>query len=195
MISWWRNTTSNQTVMWTWTGAPLRPAPPPARKSAPEWTVQGIGDFNGDGRDDILRNTGGAVVVWHMNGATLLGGGYVASVDPNEWSIVNIGDYNGDGRDDILWQHTSGTVFDWTTNGTRSPPQARSPSHQDKGHQSAERKGAALNVTFPPSNIRREPPLLARTTLRPVAIGPFISHMASTPASFDQRTSALPSPL
>ena len=37
------------------------------------WTIAGTGDFNGDGKSDILwRNTNSAVAIWTMNGATVL---------------------------------------------------------------------------------------------------------------------------
>jgi hypothetical protein len=37
------------------------------------WTIVGTGDFNGDGRSDILwRDTSGNVAIWEMNGTTIL---------------------------------------------------------------------------------------------------------------------------
>ena len=40
--------------------------------AGPQYHVEGTGDFNGDGRSDILfRDTGGAVVEWLMNGAAI----------------------------------------------------------------------------------------------------------------------------
>jgi hypothetical protein len=77
----------------------------------------GAGDFNGDGRDDILwRNTTtGQFTDWlgrpdgGFNGNAASNG----SVDLG-WSIVGTGDYNGDGRDDILWRNaTTGQFTDW----------------------------------------------------------------------------------
>ena len=80
------------------------------------WQVVGTGDFNGDGRDDILwRNTDGTVTDW-LGTAT---GGFTpndsnaARFVPTEWNVVGTGDFNGDGRDDILWRNTNGQVSDW----------------------------------------------------------------------------------
>lgn len=65
------------------------------------------GDFNGDGRDDILwRNTAnGTMSVWFMNGASTIGVPF--NTVATNWAIEGIGDFNGDTRDDILWRNTT----------------------------------------------------------------------------------------
>jgi hypothetical protein len=76
------------------------------------WTIVGTGDFNGDGRSDILwRDTSGNVAIWEMNGTTILNQAtsFVGNVAGN-WSVFGNGDYNGDGKSDILWHDTSGNV-------------------------------------------------------------------------------------
>jgi hypothetical protein len=81
-----------------------------------------FGDFNGDGRDDLLWQTlDGSVATWLMNGTTQ-SGGFVASVG-DSWLLKDTGDYNGDGKDDILWQNSDdGTVAAWLMNGTSILP-------------------------------------------------------------------------
>jgi hypothetical protein len=50
-----------------------------------------VGDFNGDGRADILwRHTSGTIFLWFMNGPTLIGVASPGTVDP-EWTIAGIG--------------------------------------------------------------------------------------------------------
>jgi hypothetical protein len=80
-----------------------------------DWHIIGVGDFNGDGTDDILwRHDDGTIANWladffgvfSPNGPSLI-------TITNDWNVVGIGDYNGDGRDDILWRHDSGTVGTW----------------------------------------------------------------------------------
>ena len=78
------------------------------------------GDFNGDGKSDILwRNTAtGAVGMWLMNGTTITSYMAVDTVGSN-WSIAGTGDFNGDGKPDILWRSSaSGEVGVWLMNGT-----------------------------------------------------------------------------
>ncbi|MEO8141395.1 MAG: FG-GAP-like repeat-containing protein [Sphingomicrobium sp.] len=93
------------------------------------WTVAGTGDFNGDGRDDILwRNSNGQLSNWlgQANGGFVNNGAISGVFVPLAWSVVAVGDYNGDGRDDILWRNTNGTVTDWlgNANGSFTPNDA-----------------------------------------------------------------------
>ena len=79
----------------------------------PRWQIAGTGDFNGDGRADILwRHESGAVLNW-LGQAN---GGFVSNANANaglDWRIVGTGDYNGDGRDDVLWRNANGDLTNW----------------------------------------------------------------------------------
>src|SRR5262249_9254138 len=76
--------------------------------AASTWSIAGTGDFNGDGRSDILwyNNTTGQVVIWLLNGTSVIGGGSPGSV-AGTWTVAGTGDFNGDGKSDILWYNTS----------------------------------------------------------------------------------------
>jgi serralysin len=55
-----------------------------------DWKITGTGDFNADGKADILwRNDGGAVAEWQMNGSTVLSAGTTSLpfADPS-WKIA-----------------------------------------------------------------------------------------------------------
>ena len=67
------------------------------------WVFAGIGDFNGDGKDDMLRyNTSNGIVAADIS----LGGGLFTESVLNQknasWDILGTGDFNGDGTDDVL---------------------------------------------------------------------------------------------
>lgn len=81
-----------------------------------DWSVQLTGDFNGDGRDDIIwRHTTGELAEWlGQSNNRFLNNSLVAGTKVgNDWKILAAGDFNGDGRDDLIWRHTSGVMTEW----------------------------------------------------------------------------------
>ncbi len=80
---------------------------------------EAVGDFNGDGKPDILwRNTGsGELYLWYMDGTSRTSGASIATVELN-WIVEAVGDLNGDGKADILWRdHSTGQNILWYMNG------------------------------------------------------------------------------
>jgi hypothetical protein len=67
------------------------------------------GDFNGDGKTDILwRNAStGENAVWYLDGVNWLNTGWLPTVGDQAWTIAGAGDFNGDGKMDILWRNAS----------------------------------------------------------------------------------------
>ena len=82
------------------------------------FVVQGVGDFNGDGKLDILwRDTNsGALSIWFTNGTQVTSGASVGTL-PSNWSVAQVGDYNGDGKSDILLLDNAGDLAVWEMNG------------------------------------------------------------------------------
>jgi hypothetical protein len=64
---------------------------------------RGVGDFDGDGRADILFHhaTGGGTVIWYMVGASWVDDREAAA--PPRARIAGVADFDNDGRDDVLW--------------------------------------------------------------------------------------------
>src|SRR2546428_13440785 len=85
------------------------------------WQVQGVGDFDGDGKADILwRNIStGENYIWLMNGLSTASQGSVNFVDPaSGWQVQGIGDFDGDGKADILWRSSAtGENYMYLMNG------------------------------------------------------------------------------
>src|SRR6266404_4279997 len=96
------------------------------RLADPNWTIAGVGGFNGTlnattGRvktDILWRNPyTGQNAIWFMDGTTLSSSAFMTSASP-AWTIAGVGDYNGDGKADIVWRNKSnGQNAIWLMNG------------------------------------------------------------------------------
>jgi len=74
----------------------------------PGWTLAGAGDFNADGRDDLLRINEEGYVVGEMTQADGTFAAQVLNFKNAGWSILGTGDFNGNGADDILIANPTG---------------------------------------------------------------------------------------
>lgn len=91
------------------------------RVADPNWAIVGIGDFNFDGKTDLVwHHAQGWIAVWLMNG-TQLTATAIPSIDrvaDAEWRIAGVWDPNGDGRPDLFWhRRTDGLIATWLMNG------------------------------------------------------------------------------
>ena len=80
------------------------------------WHPVGVGDFDGDGKGDILwRNEAdGTPAVWYLNGAVVADFDFFIAVPLATWELGSIGDFDLQGRSDLMWHGTSsGAVFRW----------------------------------------------------------------------------------
>ena len=85
----------------------------------PAYDIVGSGDFNADGKADLLwrHTTLGDVWVWLMDGATPLSQVYVDTVDPG-YVVRGVGDLDANGKADIVWHGATGEVWVWPMDGT-----------------------------------------------------------------------------
>ena len=91
-----------------------------------DFQVKGVGDFNNDGKSDLLFQNAkdGSLYIWELDGlgahvadgAVTLGGATV--VPGKDWVVKDVGDYNADGKSDVMFQNAaSGAVYTWELNG------------------------------------------------------------------------------
>ena len=75
-----------------------------------DWRIAGTGDFNGDGKPDIVReNTANAArLVSFMDGTRYMGFAHLTDVGMTKlgWRIAGVGDFNGDGKPDLVGENT-----------------------------------------------------------------------------------------
>src|SRR6202011_2184441 len=73
----------------------------------PSWHVVGTGDFNADGKADIIwQNVDGQPAIWEMNGTSIIGGGLLPNPGAS-WQVIGAGNYNNTMHPDIVFLNTS----------------------------------------------------------------------------------------
>ena len=89
-----------------------------------DWHIVGTGDFDGDGKGDLLwRTDGGALAIWEMTGSQIKAADYIRmgstaiGAPGKDWHVSGTGDFDGDGKDDLLWRTDSGALAVWKMDG------------------------------------------------------------------------------
>jgi hypothetical protein len=115
-IAWYESWSTNITILTTNSGGNGSSASSvwTTGYSAPDWAS--IGDFSGDGKDDIAWYSGwdsGRIKVLQTNSAgTGFGSSLTWAANYGNPQWAGVGDFNGDGKDDIAWYES------WSTNIT-----------------------------------------------------------------------------
>ena len=106
------------------------------------YEVAGVGDFTGNGTDDVLwyDPTTGDVDEWQLSN-----GKWAASVDLGShpgsgWTVAGVGDFTGNGIDDVLWTNSSSgqvqtDIWELGSNGKWAA--SVSPGSHPAGYQAA----------------------------------------------------------
>ncbi len=121
----WRNATTGENSIWLLNGTAIQAGSGSILTiSDTNWTVGGVGDFNQDGRSDILwrNNTTGTSSITMMNGTSVgSGSGSTFLQIGAAWRVAAVADLNGDGYADVLWRNaTTGQDMVWLMNGTNT---------------------------------------------------------------------------
>ena len=123
----WRNSSTGQNYLYPMDGTTIKPTEGYLRTVAEQaWQVKGVGDFDGDGKADIVwsNSANGQNYLYPMDGTTIKPTeGYLRTVADTTWQIVAVGDYDGDGKADILWRNSSsGQNYLYPMDGTTIQP-------------------------------------------------------------------------
>jgi hypothetical protein len=120
----WQNKTDGSIYLWYMNGTTRIGAATPSisRLEDPQWRAVGVGDFNKDGRPDIVwqHAVNGTLSVWQMTGTTV---NETVSIVPSgttdlQWKVVGVADFNGDGNSDLLWRNMgTGDLAAWLMSG------------------------------------------------------------------------------
>ncbi len=87
-----------------------------------DWAIKGVGDFNNDGRPDLLWQHAsiGLLAIWHMNNAIMVSSTLLTPNTTGDlgWDLIDSGDFDRDGRLDIVFEHqSSAQIGIWHMNG------------------------------------------------------------------------------
>ncbi len=154
----WRNRTSNQVVNWMMDGNVLTSGGATTQLLGAAYDIESVGDFNGDGRGDLLwRDTQGNTQMWLVNAQAnnydiqtlrLQATGALLPTVGMEYKLVGVEDFSGDGKGDIVWRHQTGFLVLWTMDGATITQQSQMVSNTDVNNLNRQTLGTASKADF-----------------------------------------------
>jgi hypothetical protein len=119
----WRDDATGNLKVWFMNGTARQgeAALTPSHAAADNWYVRGVGDLDGDGKDDLLwRNpTVDRLVAWLMDGVVRREARVFEPDGLLSWRVAALMDMDADGTTDIVWQHDDpDRVAAWLMSGT-----------------------------------------------------------------------------
>ena len=116
-----RNSNNGAWQVLTSTGSGFTPSRFGRWNPAVTWSNVLAGDFNNDGRDDIVGQRSDGQLIVAASTGTAFSSSLWATLKIGQ--VGTVGDYNADGRDDLaLWNSTTGKVRVLTSSGTAFVP-------------------------------------------------------------------------
>jgi hypothetical protein len=97
-------------------GTPLAECRGRAERAPATPRVAAVGDFNGDGKLDLLwRALSGEIVAWYLDGLKQLGKSVIpqTAAPGQEWQIIGAADTDADGRSELFCRSRAGLVCVW----------------------------------------------------------------------------------
>jgi Ca2+-binding RTX toxin-like protein len=118
------NDTTHGVAIWQMDGTQVTANPQiGVINAAGGWHYQDMGDYNGDGKTDLLmlNDTTHGVAIWQMNGTQVTANPQVGVINAaGGWHYQDKGDFNGDHKTDLLMLNdTTHGVAIWQMDGTQ----------------------------------------------------------------------------
>ncbi|MCP3445724.1 FG-GAP-like repeat-containing protein [Bradyrhizobium sp. CCGUVB14] len=118
------NSATHGVAIWEMNGTQVTASPQIGTiNAAAGWSFAGTGDFNGDGKTDLLllNNTTNGVAIWKMSGTQVMANPQIGTINAGAgWAFAGTGDFNGDGKTDLLLLNsTTRGVAIWELDGTQ----------------------------------------------------------------------------
>ncbi len=119
-LVWRQEATTGENMVWHMNGLVRRETVSLLPEPNPNWRITGAGDFDLDGKADLLwHNTStGEVVVWYLDGTNYLDFSHLRPEADTGWTIAHVADFDLDGHLDLFWRnYATGANKIWYFNG------------------------------------------------------------------------------